>query len=333
MTFIIIDATFWAHAAHATMPMLKRADGHHIGATFGFARTLLRFLARPPVEFTHIVACFDKPGETWRHRVMPAYKANRTKRREGQKASSGALSSQWPMIEEAAAVLGVKAVSMYGTEADDIVATYARLAVARGMDVVVVSPDKDLCQLIRPGVRLWNCHPSRTHHPWQDGGTVFSEFGVLPEQIPDFLALVGDVVDGIPGVPNIGPMRAAGLIREHGGALEVLAAARAGHLKGAFATQLLMSNIVSCADQITKARTVATTHDRIDLDDDLEGLIWRQPDFDRTTAFMESHGFDSLLRQIEGIWPGSIRTESETDEEVAAAKKARDDANDRKSKK
>lgn len=308
MTIIVIDASFWAHAAHSSMPMLKRTDGHPIGAVFGFTRTLVRFLRRPPDAFTHIVACYDAPGETWRHRILPTYKANRGARREKQKRSSGALASQWELVAAAGEALGVKGVRMPGVEADDIVATYARLAIDQGQDVIIVSPDKDLCQLIRPGVRLWNPHPSRPKGDrWMDGGTVFRDYGILPEQIPDYLALVGDVADNIPGVPEVGPMKAAQLIREYTNVSGVISAARAG-LTFAM-SKIVMANIVAHAEQIDRMRTVARTHDRIDVEiDDIGAFAWSGIDFPRAEAFMHENAFGSILRQMEDSWPSATRS-------------------------
>lgn len=300
-TIIIIDASYWAHSAHHVSHGLKRSDGQPIGATYGFMRTLLNFLHAPPADFSHIVACFDMAGETWRHRVMPEYKEARRKRHVERANGSSALFSQWGFIHESCEVLGVPAVWLEGVEADDIIATYTRLAEAEGMKVIVVSADKDLLQLVRPGVRVYDPHPAAKANRWRDVGDVVSMYGVLPERIPDFLALVGDVADSIPGVMGIGPIKAADLIAEHGDVEGIISHFTSPSAKVRDLSGLIARAITANIDQIRKARIVAGLFARVDVPRNIESLFWRGIDFPRANAFFDRHEFVSLARQIEGL--------------------------------
>lgn len=294
MTFIIIDAQYWAHAAHHVAPNLTRADGHPIGAVHGFTKRLLQFLIRPPVPFDAVAVVFDAPGKNWRHELLPTYKANRTASRASPGGSD--LGRQLPLIHAATEALGVAVLSHPGQEADDIIATLAwRITNVSADDIVIVSSDKDLLQLVGPGVRVYDTHPARAESPWQDGNEIRARFGVWPHQIPDYLALVGDAADNIAGAPGIGPKSAAKILREHGG------------LENALGALAFLSP--GDAERLVTAKRVATLSRRATFDVPI-GFDWRF-DRERALAMCDEHGFRQIRAIIEGEWPASGHTTRE----------------------
>lgn len=200
------------------VPRLTAPDGTPTNAVLGTARILLKILREERPDA--IVAVFDSREPTPRHALYPEYKANRLKVPED-------LSSQIPVVDEMIDALGIRRLAIPGAEADDIIGTLARRAEARGMDVVIVSSDKDLYQLVSPRVKVRDGLKERTVGEAQ----VEEVFGVPPAKVPDLLALAGDPSDNVPGIPGIGEKTASELIREFGSLDEVLA--HPERLKGA----------------------------------------------------------------------------------------------------
>jgi 5'-3' exonuclease len=163
---------------------------------------------------THFLAAFDHGGPTWRHKLYPDYKVSRD-------PMAPALRESMPWFLGRLNEAGLRALSVPGVEADDVIATLAMRAIERGFRVIVLSTDKDLCRLVEHGVEL------RDHFKncWRDQAWVRERFGVLPRQITDYLALVGDDMDDIPGVPGVGVKTAVKLLAEYGDVKGVLAAA------------------------------------------------------------------------------------------------------------
>lgn len=215
MRLVIIDASpilyraFFGNSERLTRP----SDGKKIGAVFGVTQSLWSLLSTPSLmdgEPSHIVAVIDTRTPNHRHEIDPDYKANRGPPNEE-------LEAQRDLCEQAYAAFGIPFVKVDGWEADDIIATYAKAFVGIGGTVTILSMDKDLMQLICPeitqmaGRKLYNA------------STVFAKFGVRPDQLVDYLAMVGDPVDNIRGIDGIGEKKAAMFLRAHGTLEAVLA--------------------------------------------------------------------------------------------------------------
>jgi DNA polymerase I len=216
-TLVVVDALNYLFRAYHALPPLSTKAGVPTGAVYGFCQMLLRL--HRELAPTHMCVVFDAPGPTFRDALFPEYKANRP-------PAPPDLIAQLDLAREAAADFGCAVLSIPGVEADDVIATLVRQAKGEDLDVIIGSSDKDLMQLCSAQVRLLDAVQNRLLGPAE----VKEKWGVPPEQLGDVLALMGDSVDNVPGIPGIGPKTAAELITTHG-SLEAVVA-NAGTIKG-----------------------------------------------------------------------------------------------------
>jgi len=202
----LIDSHVYIFRAYFSLPDMSAPDGTPTNATYGFANTLLRYLGEREPDY--LACCFDHSITSFRNELFPDYKSSR-----GDEAPPD-LEPQFELCRQAAAALGIPVFERENFEADDVIATLAEQLLAEGARVVVVSADKDLSQLVREDDRLvlYDLQRDRT----LDAKGVREKFGVTPGQIPDYLALVGDSVDDLPGVPGYGPKSAAAALGAFG---------------------------------------------------------------------------------------------------------------------
>ena len=201
----LIDAAVYVFRAYYALPPLPASDGTPTHAAYGFTNTLLRHLRESGAEFAAV--CFDHSMQSFRNELEPGYKAQRG-------ATPPDLEPQFEIASRAAAALGLAVFEAPGFEADDCIATLASQVVESGGSAVVVSSDKDLAQLVREDGRVVLHDLARGETLDADG--VRGRWGVDPEQIPEYLGLVGDVVDNLPGVPGVGPKGASAALRAFG---------------------------------------------------------------------------------------------------------------------
>jgi DNA polymerase-1 len=223
----------------------------------------------------------DKGSHTFRNDMYDQYKAHRPPAPED-------LVPQFPMIRDATRAFSLPCIEEAGFEADDIIATYTRAAVAAGWHVTIVSSDKDLMQLIQPGVDMYDTMKNER----RGADYVVGKFGVQPEQLGDVLALMGDSVDNVPGVPGIGPKTASKLITEYGDLESVLAAAP-GMKKSK-----MQENLIANADMARLSRRLVALHDTMDLPEPLDDLTLKGIPKEPLQAFLSHHGFKTLLNRL-----------------------------------
>jgi len=205
----VLDAlglAYRAHYAFIRRPLIN-SRGEHTSALFGFANTVLKIRREERPDYWALA--WDGPGPTHRHLRYADYKATR-------KPMPAELLAQIPAIEDMAQALGLPVIEVPGVEADDVMATLARRGERDGFEVVLVTSDKDLAQLVNDRVRLLSPTGRGEEYTWVDRAAVHEKWSVAPEQTRDVLALMGDTSDNIPGVPGIGSKTAAELIREFG---------------------------------------------------------------------------------------------------------------------
>lgn len=280
VTLLLIDSSYLLHRSAAVMPDLVDAQGAAIGGVFGFVRSLWGYLTAPASiwKISHIAAVFDIGGRTWRHDTLDGYKANR----------SGSMDGQRREAMDACRALNVTPLAEHGVEADDIIATMTFRARLAGVDVVIVSPDKDIMQLVEtPVVRVWN--PANAS--MMDSAAVNHRYGVWPQQIPDYLALVGDTADNVPGVPGIGPKKAAAILGKH--------MTIEGWLEAA---PPCFSADAALVERLKLARHIHRLNRYIQIGETIDDVRWRRPDMTTLFDYLAKHGMDSLGRRIGEEW-------------------------------
>ena len=212
--YLIDGSGYIFRAFHALPPLTRPSDGLPVGAVHGFCGMLWKLMrdTKASEAPTHIAVIFDHSEDTFRNEIYPEYKAHRPPAPEE-------LVPQFPLIRDAVKAFNVACVEQAGYEADDLIATYARAVVERGGDVTIVSSDKDLMQLIGPGIVMLD-----TMKNWRKLGpdAVLEKFGVPPEKVVDVQSLAGDSVDNVPGIPGIGLKSASAIIRECGSLQRIL---------------------------------------------------------------------------------------------------------------
>ena len=201
----LIDGPVYVFRAYYSMPPMSAPDGTPTNAAYGFANTLIKYLA--DTGATHAAVAFDASGASFRNALEPEYKAQR-----GEPPDD--LVPQFDLCARVARALGLPVFERENYEADDLLATLAEQLVASGARVRIVTTDKDLAQVVREDGRVVTYDLARDE--LRDAAGVREKFGVDPDQIPDYLGLVGDGVDNLPGVPGVGPKSASAVLRAFG---------------------------------------------------------------------------------------------------------------------
>jgi DNA polymerase-1 len=250
------------------------------GAAFTFARMLLALLKNHCPS--HIACVFDRPEPTFRHEIYPEYKANRPETPEDLKA-------QIPLVKQLVQALNIEIVELAGYEADDVMGSLARSAASCGLPAVIVSPDKDLLQLVDDGLGIVVLN-NREGEAWIDRAAVKERLGVWPEQVVDFLTLVGDASDNVKGVPGIGEKGAKTLLEEHS-TLEALLAS-----KDALKPRQ-RSGLDEAAPWLDLSRRLVTIQKDLELPITIQNLAYQGWDADAAVAAFKELGFESLAKE------------------------------------
>jgi DNA polymerase-1 len=279
-TLYLIDGSSFIFRAFHALPPMTRPDGLPVNAVYGFCTMLQKLLT--DLKAKHIAVIFDADRKTFRNDIYPDYKAHRPPPPEE-------LVPQFPLIREATRAYGIPALEVQGYEADDLIAAYAREALAHGRNVRIVGTDKDLMQLVRPGVEMFD--PMKAIPIGAE--EIKAKFGVSPDKVVDVQALMGDSTDNIPGVPGIGVKTAAQLIGEYGD-LETLLA-RAGEIKQAKRREAL----TEYAEQARVSKKLVTLDDQVPLPSPLSELVAQPDHVEALKAFLEAQGFRSILARLE----------------------------------
>ena len=282
----LVDGSGYIFRAYHRLPPLTNRHGAPAGAVYGFTTMLWKLVedlhaADGP---THLAVIFDASSKTFRNDMYDQYKAHRPPPPED-------LVPQFPLIRDATRAFSVPCLEEEGLEADDIIACYAKAALKEGWQVTIVSSDKDLMQLIVPGRldlldTMNNRRLGREH--------VLEKFGVEPEQLGDVLALMGDSVDNVPGVPGVGPKTASELVRAYGDLEGVLAAAP--EIK----KPKLRQSLIDHADSARLSRELVRLVCDRPLPQPLDELVLKGLPPEPLRAFLTEQGFRSLLMKVEG---------------------------------
>ena len=280
----LIDASAYIFRAfHALPPLSRASDGLPVGAVSGFCNMLWKLLEdlRGDERPTHFACIFDHSSYSFRNDMYPDYKANRDEPPED-------LRPQFPLVREAAIAFAAHAIEKEGFEADDLIATYARDAAAKGARVTIVSSDKDLMQLIDDKIRMLDTMKNKSIGVDE----VIEKFGVTPDKVIDVQALAGDSVDNVPGAPGIGVKTAAKLLDEFGDVETLLERAEEIPQKKRRET------LIEHADAVRISRDLVTLKDDVPLDVTTEALAVADPDPATLLAFLEKMEFRTITRRV-----------------------------------
>ncbi len=278
-TLLLVDGSSYLYRAFHALPDLRNPEGEPTGAMYGVINMLKRL--RKDFPSAHAACIFDAKGKTFRDDWYPAYKAQRP-------PMPDTLSCQIAPLHEAVLALGWPLLMIDGVEADDVIGTLAKQAEAAGMETVVSTGDKDLAQLVTSKVRLIN---TMTNEVLDEAG-VLAKFGVPPERIVDYLTLVGDTVDNVPGVDKVGPKTAVKWLTEFDGLDALLA--RADEVKGKAG-----ENLRAALDWLPTARGLVTVKTDVALPEHVTQLTWREEDREKLVELYTKYGFRTWLREVQ----------------------------------
>lgn len=277
---VLVDGSSYLYRAFHALPPLTNSRGEPTGAVYGVANMLRKLIKDYGPE--HMAVVFDAKGKTFRDELYPQYKANRPPMPDELKA-------QVEPLHALIRAMGLPILSVPGVEADDVIGTLAREAVDHGLDVIVSTGDKDLAQLVNPHVTLVN---TMTETVLDEAG-VKAKFGVPPERIVDYLTLIGDSVDNVPGVPNVGPKTAVKWLETYGSLDEIMA--RAEEIGGKIG-----ENLRASLAQLPLSRELVTIRRDVELDAHPETLTPTTPDRERLAALLRALEFKTWLAEVEG---------------------------------
>jgi DNA polymerase I len=281
--YLIDGSGYIFRAFHALPPLTRPSDGLPVGAVHGFCQMLWKLMqdAKTSRGPTHIAVIFDAARGNFRNEIYQSYKSNRP-------PAPDELIPQFPLIRDAVKAFNIACVEQDGYEADDLIATYVKQTLANGGEVTIVSSDKDLMQLIKPGVGMLDTMKNRTIGEQQ----VIEKFGVPPDKVIDVQSLAGDSIDNVPGVPGIGVKTAAELIKEYGD-LDMLLA-KAGEIK----QPKRREKLIQFAEQARMSRELVRLKDDVPVAVTLEELALHVPNPPALLAFMRSMEFNTLTRRV-----------------------------------
>ncbi len=278
--FILVDGSSYLFRAYHAMPRLSNSRGEHTGAIYGVINMIRRLLKDYQPE--HIAVVFDAKGKTFREDLYAEYKAHRPSMPED-------LAEQIEPIHRIIQAMGLPLLCVPGVEADDVIGTLAQQATAHGLETIISTGDKDMAQLVDEHVMLVNTMTDTL----SDTQGVIDKFGIAPEQIIDYLALIGDTVDNVPGVPKVGPKTAVKWLNEYGSLDAIMQ--HAEEFKGKVGEYLRDS-----LEQLPLSRELVTIKCDVDLDVTPENLSRSEPDTEALKGFYQRYEFKSWLGELLG---------------------------------
>ena len=277
---VLVDGSSYLYRAYHAMPDLTTSSGETTGAIYGVINMLRRQLKEHPSDY--LVVVFDAPGKTFRDDIYPDYKSNRPPMPDD-------LRAQIAPTHDVIQAMGIPLLSVAAVEADDVIGTLSTTASAMSIDTDIMSGDKDLAQLVGKRVRLIDSMKGETY----DTAGIKSRFGVAPEQIVDYLTLVGDAVDNVPGVPKVGPKTATRWLETYR-TLDNLGA-HAEDIKGKVG-----DNLRQFLEQLPVSRQLVTIKTDVELDVTPKDLIQSTPDEDRLRELFSRLEFKTWLSELGG---------------------------------
>jgi len=275
----VIDSFSLIYQVYFGMPPMTGPAGQPINAIFGFVRDIADLLQRKTP--THIIAVFDAPGDVFRHELYPAYKENRD-------PMPDELRDQIPPIKRMLAAMGIRCLELVGFEADDIMATLAEQSDVRGNKCFLVTSDKDCRQLLSDNVQMYNIRKDS----YFDAGDLHDVWGVRPDQVVDFQSLVGDSVDNVPGVKQIGAKTATALLQEFGTLEGVLDNAQTLKAKNR------RENLMNGREDAMLSRELVRLDRNVPIEFTWSSAVVSDVDVEQVTTLCDEFGFRTLRERL-----------------------------------
>jgi len=297
---VLVDGSSYLYRAFHAMPDLRNKNGEPTGAIYGVINMLRRL--RKETAADYIACVFDAKGKTFRDDLYPEYKANRPSMPED-------LATQIEPLHLCIRAMGIALINEGGVEADDVIATLAEQARASGLETLISTGDKDIAQLVRPGVTLVNTMSNET----LDDDGVKNKFGVRPDQMVDYQTLVGDAVDNVPGVEKVGPKTAVKWLAKYGSLDEIIS--HADEISGKVG-----ENLRAALPWLPTARTLVTLKRDLELPYKFEDLIPAEEDVPELTTLFGKLGFKSWLAELNSRAAGDGTPETDRPEAQPATK-------------
>lgn len=276
---VLVDGSSYLFRAYHALPPLTNSKGQATGAIFGVANMLRKLLAEYPTH--HVAVVFDTKSKNFRHELYPDYKANRPEMPEE-------LTSQIAPLHQLIQALGLPLIAVEGIEADDVIGTLAKQAIIDGRQVVISTGDKDFAQLVCKNIILINTMSSSK----LDEAGIEQKFGVKPNQIIDYLTLMGDTVDNVPGVPGVGPKTAAKWLNQYQNLDNMIE--HANEIKGKVGDSFREK-----IPYLAIAKKLVTIHQDMDLPVGIQDLILQPNDVDQLKILFADLEFKSWLKELE----------------------------------
>jgi DNA polymerase I len=298
---VLVDGSSYLYRAFHAMPDLRNKDGDPTGAIYGVINMMRRL--RKETAADYIACVFDAKGKTFRDDLYSEYKANRPSMPEE-------LALQIEPLHQCIKAMGIALINESGVEADDVIATLAEQASASDMETLISTGDKDIAQLVRPGVTLVNTMSNET----LDDAGVKNKFGVRPDQMVDYQTLVGDSVDNVPGVDKVGPKTAVKWLDKYGSLDEIVA--HADEIGGKIG-----ENLRTALPWLPTARALVTLQRDCDLPIKFEDLAPKEEDAEALTTLFGKLGFKSWLAELNSRAAGDGTPEADTPETQPATKR------------
>lgn len=298
-TLVLVDGSSYLFRAYHALPLLTNSKGEYTNAILGVTNMLKKLVETYPEAYFGVI--FDAPGKTFRNDMYPEYKANRA-------SMPDELREQIKPLHQLIKAMGLPLVMEPGVEADDVIGTLAKQAEEEDLNVVISTGDKDIAQLVTNKTSLINT----MNNQWLDEEGVKEKFGVSPDMIIDYLALMGDTSDNIPGVPKVGPKTAAKWLNAYGSLDEIIA--RADEVKGKVGESLR-----DHLDAIPLSKELVTIKCDVPLDKAPADLIRTQPDTETLKEMVSHYEFNSWLKQLGGTKASTVASE-QVDEKPLPAK-------------
>lgn len=281
--FLVVDGSSLAHRAFYALPLLSNRQGVFTNAVYGFVTMLGKILAEEQVDY--IAVAFDKGRDTFRTERYAGYKGHR-------KATPPELVPQFNLIEELLKALRIASFALDRYEADDLIGTMAKKAEAQGMEVLILTGDRDALQLVSPSITVMLTRKGISQLEYYDPAKITEKYGIQPIQLIDVKGLMGDASDNIPGVPGVGEKTALKLIQQYGSVENVLA--NLGSISGA----KLKESLTQYAEQALLSKELATIDCLAPLEFCLDDCLYQSPDYAQLLQYYKDLEFNSLIPAV-----------------------------------